>query len=223
MTSLENEVQDFDNLRKKMVTHQLISRGIRDRVVLRAMEKVPRHLFTPSEYMNEAYEDHPLPIGFGQTISQPYMVALMTELLVLKGREKVLEVGTGSGYQTAVLLETGSEVYSIERHAALAESARRVLASLGYERINIYSGDGTKGLPEYAPFDRIIVTAAAQTVPSPLVEQLNENGILVIPVGERFSQDLLQLEKKKGKITRRTVCGCVFVPLISNNESGEIK
>jgi len=205
---------DYKREREEMVRTQIESRGITDRLLLEAMRKIPREKFVDEEFKGSAYEDHPLPIGEGQTISQPYIVALMTQSLKLKGKEKVLEIGTGSGYQTAVLAELSREVYSIERYESLVARARLVLESLGYTNVQIFTGDGTEGLEEYAPYDRIIVTAAAPQVPPPLIEQLAEGGRLVIPVGSLYSQDLQVVEKKRGKIFTRTEGGCVFVPLV---------
>jgi len=205
---------DYKREREEMVRTQIESRGITDRLLLEAMRKIPREKFVDEEFKGSAYEDHPLPIGEGQTISQPYIVALMTQSLKLKGKEKVLEIGTGSGYQTAILAELSREVYSIERYESLVARARLVLESLGYTNVQIFTGDGTEGLEEYAPYDRIIVTAAAPQVPPPLIEQLAEGGRLVIPVGSLYSQDLQVVEKKRGKIFTRTEGGCVFVPLV---------
>jgi protein-L-isoaspartate(D-aspartate) O-methyltransferase len=163
---------------------------------------------------NHAYDDSPLPIGGNQTISQPYIVALMTQYLKLQGKEKVLEVGTGSGYQTAILAELAKEVYSIERLPNLAEQARRVLSDLGYTNIKITVGDGTIGWEEFLPYDGIIITAAASEVPPPLINQLNENGRLIIPLGSGFAQTLILLEKSNYRINTTEICNCVFVPLI---------
>lgn len=201
-------------LRNRMVEEQLISRGIYDERVLNAFRKIPRHKFIPSENLITAYGDYPLPIGEGQTISQPYMVALMTQYLDLKGDEKVLEIGTGSGYQSAVLAELSREVYSVDRIAFLAQRAKATLDSLGYTNIKIRVGDGTEGWDEFAPFDRVLVTAGAPFIPNPLVEQLAENGRMAIPIGDAFSQVLTLVKKKEGRITQEEVCGCVFVPLI---------
>jgi len=197
-----------------MVENQLIARGINDARVIRAFLKVPRHLFVPEGELEEAYDDHPLPIGDGQTISQPYMVALMTQCLELKGDERVLEVGTGSGYQTAILAELAREVYTIERIEGLAKRAKDVLTGLGYENIHYRVGDGTEGWEEFAPYDAIIVTAAAPKVPPPLIEQLAEGGRLVAPIGRRFGQELVRVRKEKGRLREEDICGCVFVPLI---------
>jgi len=205
---------DYKTLRKKMVEEQIIARGIKDKKLIEAMYKIERHRFIPEKFRDSAYGDFPVPIGEGQTISQPYMVALMTECLSLKGKEKVLEIGTGSGYQTAILAELAKEVYSIERIESLKINAEKILNELGYTNIKIRLGDGTLGWPEEAPFDRIMVTAADQDVPPPLLEQLNQNGIMVIPLGDRFSQVLTKIEKRDNQIIRQEVCGCVFVPLI---------
>ncbi len=205
----------FEKLRKNMVERQILSRGVKDPRVIDAMLKVPRHLFVPEPYRLEAYEDHPLPIGYGQTISQPYMVAVMTELLNLTGREKVLEIGTGSGYQTAVLAELADEVYTVERIPELLERAKKTLTSLGYTNIHFKLADGTLGWPEHAPFDRIIVTAAAPELPQPLVEQLAPDGIMVIPIGSRYLQSLTLVEKlPDGRLKTKELFGCAFVPLI---------
>lgn len=210
-------MEDFKKLRELMVETQLIPRGIRDRRVLDAMRKVPRHLFVPEFIRHSAYDDMALPIGDDQTISQPYMVAVMTELLELKGFEKVLEVGTGSGYQAAILAELAGEVYTIERFSALADMARKRLTNIGYENVYVMVGDGTKGLEEKAPFDRIIITAAAPDIPDPLINQLTEGGIIVAPVGERFSQILIKGKKDKGVLVREYHTPCVFVPLVGEH------
>lgn len=207
-------MDDYKRLRDMMVDYQLIPRGIKDERVLAAMRKVPRHLFVPEYIRHSAYEDMALPIGEDQTISQPYMVAIMTELLELKGNEKVLEIGTGSGYQAAILAELAKEVYTIERFHSLAEEARKRIRELGYDNVYIIVGDGTKGLEEKAPFDRIIVTAAAPRIPEPLINQLTEGGIIVAPVGERFSQVLIKGRKEKGNIIEEYHTPCVFVPLV---------
>jgi protein-L-isoaspartate(D-aspartate) O-methyltransferase len=208
------EHMDSEELRELMVRTQLIPRGIRDARVLAAMRKVPRHLFVDVSEHYRAYDDTALSIGEGQTISQPYMVAVMTELLELQGEERVLEIGTGSGYQAAVLSELAREVCSIERVAALAQSAEERFRSLGYENIRVMVGDGTLGWPEEAPFDRVIITAGTPQIPEPVMEQLSDNGILVVPVGERFSQQLIRIRKHQGKTTEEYHTPCVFVPLI---------
>jgi len=205
---------DFAVLRKRMVEEQLIPRGIKSERLLDAFYKVERHKFVPEDLRGSAYADFPVPIGEGQTISQPYIVALMTQCLDLTGEEKVLEIGTGSGYQSAILAELAKEVYTIERYANLAKSAETVLKESGYKNITIKVGDGTLGWKEIAPFDRIIITAASPRIPLPLTEQINESGKMVLPLGEPLSQVLTLLEKKKGKLESVQVCGCVFVPLI---------
>ncbi len=205
---------DFKELRDFMVKTQLIPRGIKDERVLNAMKKVPRHLFIDESMQYKAYDDMALPIGEGQTISQPYMVAVMTQLLELKGNEKVLEIGTGSGYQAAILAELAKEVYSVERVTALATMAEERFHSLGYNNIHVKMGDGTLGWPEEAPFDRIIITAGTPKIPDPLIEQLSEKGIIIAPVGERFSQQLLKVKKSNGKLLEDYHTPCVFVPLI---------
>jgi len=205
---------DFRELRELMVKTQLIPRGIKDERVINAMRKIPRHLFVGEHIQHRAYEDMALSIGEGQTISQPYMVANMTELLELKGNEKVLEVGTGSGYQAAILAELAKEVFTIDRVDALARKAKERLESIGYKNVHFRTGDGTMGWPENAPYDRIIVTAGAPKVPDPLLEQLSENGIIVAPVGDRFSQQLVKVKKSGGKISEQYLTPCVFVPLI---------
>ncbi len=202
------------SLRNRMVEEQLIPRGIYDERVLNVFRKVPRHEFVPRENLANAYGDYPLPVGEGQTISQPYMVALMTQCLELKGGGKVLEIGTGSGYQTAILAELAKEVYSVERISILAEKTKIMLDSLGYINIKIKVGDGTEGWDEFAPYEGIIVTAGAPFVPNPLLAQLAENGRMAIPIGDAFSQVLTLVKKKEGKLTQEEICGCVFVPLI---------
>jgi protein-L-isoaspartate(D-aspartate) O-methyltransferase len=199
--------------RNDMVKHQISDRGIRNTQLLKAMKKVPRHLFVPALYQNEAYNDYPLPIGYEQTISQPYIVAYMTELVNPDKRKKVLEIGTGSGYQAAILAELTDSVYTIEIVPELAiESAER-LKKLGYTNIHTKYGDGYAGWLEHAPFDCIIVTAAANDIPQPLIDQLAENGRLVIPVGPAFSvQDLVLVVKKNGKAVKKKVAPVRFVP-----------
>ena len=205
---------NYARARELMVAVQLIPRGITDSRVLEVMKKVPRHLFMPEALWDRAYEDMALPIGEGQTISQPYMVAVMTELLELGGDEKVLEIGTGSGYQAAVLSELAREVFTIERIPELAEESRVRLARLGYNNVIVLTGDGSKGLEDKAPFDRIIITAAAPELPEIIVKQLKENGIIVAPVGDRFSQVVIKGRKKKGALAEELHTPCVFVPLI---------
>jgi protein-L-isoaspartate(D-aspartate) O-methyltransferase len=203
-----------ESLRLRMVEHQIRARGIKDRLVLGAMSRVPRHLFVPSESLDSAYSDRPLPIGHGQTISQPYMVAVMTEALELQGGERVLEVGTGSGYQSAVLAEIAGNVVTTERVPELAEEARRKLRELGYANIEVILTDGSAGFPEMAPYDGIIVTAGAPEIPHVMVDQLADCGRLVIPVGNSYQQTLTRLRRYgKEQVTERLE-GCVFVPLI---------
>ena len=211
------DTMDFQRLRNVMVDTQIISRGVKDPRVIAAMRKVPRHLFMDESSRYKAYDDMALPVGEGQTISQPYMVAVMTELLGLGGDEKVLEIGTGSGYQAAVLAELSRELYTIERIQSLSDRAREVIAELGYSNIHMKVGDGTLGWPEAAPFDRILITAAAPSVPEPLVNQLSEGGILVAPVGDRFSQQLVRLLKQKGNLLKEYQTPCVFVPLVGKH------
>lgn len=200
--------------RRRMVEEQLASRDIRDSRVLEAMRRVPRHLFVPPGLGPEAYADYPLPIGEGQTISQPYIVALMTQCLELKGGEKVLEVGTGSGYQAAVLAELGARVYSIEINPSLAAGAARTLERLGYDRVQVKAGDGFFGWPEEAPFDAVIVTAAPEKLPPRLFEQLREGGRLIIPLGrENFLQVLTLFTKKNGRPVSREILDVRFVPM----------
>jgi len=206
-------MDDFSEARRRMVASQMRGRGISDQRVLEAMERVPRHLFVTGGGW-AAYDDTPLPIGGGQTISQPYMVAAMTEALALKGEETVLEIGTGSGYQAAVLAELCRQVYSIERIPELADRAKRVLHDLGYENVEVVIDDGTLGLPEHAPYDGIIVTAATPSLPPPWVEQLVEGGRIVAPVGDRWTQSLVIATKERGQLKQRTSFACVFVPLI---------
>jgi len=202
------------NEREAMVERQIRRRGIRDPRALEAMLAVPRHEFLPSDRGDQSYEDHPVDIGWGQTISQPYMVALMTEALRLRGKEKVLEVGTGSGYQTAILAKLCTSVYTIERLPELSERSGRLLTRLGFTNIRFRAGDGTLGWPEEAPFDGIMVTAGAPSVPLSLEAQLADGGRLVIPVGGRGGQDLLVLERRGAEIHHENLGGCIFVRLI---------
>jgi len=207
----------YKKLRERMVRDHFIARGITDQRVLAAFYKVEREKFVPSEVRNNAYEDFPLSLGEGQTISQPYMVALMTQSLELKGNEKVLEIGTGSGYQTAILAELVRKVYSVERIRVLAERARKLLEKLGYSNVKILLGDGTLGWKESSPYDRILVTAGAREIPQPLTDQLEEGGVMVIPVGNSYSQDLEVVRKRKNHIKTVAVEKCVFVPLIGKH------
>ena len=204
--------------RERMVESQLVPRGISDKSVLDAMRKVPRHLFVPEMQRGSAYEDHPMPIGEGQTISQPFMVAIMTEALKLSGREIVLEIGTGSGYQTAILAELADRVYSIERIISLTGKARKILDALGYRNVLIKLSDGTMGWNEYAPYDRILVTAGAPSIPQTLIDQLAPGGILVIPVGSESGQELIRVTKlEDGSIRKEDLGGCVFVKLLGKH------
>jgi len=205
---------DFPKARLKMVEEQIISREIRDARVIAAMKKVPRHRFVEEALQNQAYSDHPLPIGEKQTISQPYMVALMTEALQLTGKEKVLEIGAGSGYQTAILAELAERVYSIERIRSLAIKARQLLYELGYFNVEIKIFDGTYGWVEESPFDAIVVTAGAPDIPQPLLEQLAMGGRLVIPVGDTFVQDLIRVTRSEEGIKKEDLGGCRFVKLV---------
>lgn len=207
----------FRIARERMVAQQLAGRGIRDERVLSAMLKVPRHLFVDEALRDQAYGDFPLPIGQGQTISQPYIVALMTELLELKGHEKVLEIGTGSGYQTAVLAELCRFVYSVERISALLFRAKSTLHGLGYSNVHIKLDDGTWGWRDNAPYDAILVTAGAPFVPEPLLEQLSDPGVMVIPVGDEFSQVLVRIKKLNGVVTQESITGVRFVKLIGEH------
>jgi protein-L-isoaspartate(D-aspartate) O-methyltransferase len=204
----------FAAQRAKMVRTQLAERGICDLRVLEAMREVPRHQFVPESLQADAYEDHPLPIAAGQTISQPYIVAVMLQHLSLQPADRVLEVGTGSGYVTALLARMCAEVYSIERHPELAASAESTLKRLGYSNVNIRVGDGVQGWPEYSPFDAVLVSAATAEMPSTLFAQLGEAGRMVVPVGPPFSQELQLIRKVKGQAEVRVLEGCRFVPLV---------
>ncbi|RJP69610.1 MAG: protein-L-isoaspartate(D-aspartate) O-methyltransferase [Candidatus Abyssobacteria bacterium SURF_17] len=208
-----NSVQ-FEEARRRMVERQLRARGITDERVLASMLLVPRHEFVPEELRDQAYEDHPLAIGENQTISQPYMVAVMTQELQLKPSDVVLEIGTGSGYQAAVLSRLASAVYTIERHQSLAFIAHTTLREVGYRNVIVICSDGSGGLPDKAPFDGIIVTAGAPEIPHALLDQLGEGGRLVIPVGEKMLQVCKRITKHGGRFETQDVTGCVFVPLI---------
>jgi protein-L-isoaspartate(D-aspartate) O-methyltransferase len=204
----------YKHAREAMVENQIIARGITDTRVLAAMRSIPRHAFVPEKFASEAYDDHPLPVGAGQTISQPYIVALMTSRLLLSGKEKVLEIGTGSGYQAAILAMLAGEVHSVERIPELAESAQKTLKELGIKNVFVYTADGSLGWPDAAPYDRIIVTAAAPAVPKELTEQLKQGGRLIIPVGERWNQMLEEWERTDAGLEKRDVLPVVFVPLL---------
>ena len=197
-----------------MVDRQMRARGVRTARVLDAFRTVPRHRFLPPAAADQAYEDHPVCIACGQTISQPYMVALMTDALELRGGERVLEIGTGSGYQTAILAELAAEVFSVERLAELSRQAQRVLGELGYGNIRFRTGDGTLGWPDHSPFDCILVTAGGPSIPPSLEEQLADGGRLVMPVGGRGGQDLVRVRRRGRELRRESLGGCVFVRLI---------
>jgi protein-L-isoaspartate(D-aspartate) O-methyltransferase len=205
---------DYRIARERMVRDQLMPRGISDPGVLKAMGKIPRHLFIEEALMGEAYNDHPLPIGHQQTISQPYIVALMTQALELKGKEKTLEIGTGSGYQTAILAELSEKVYTVERIGPLLEKARSLLDELGYTNVLFNAFDGTLGWKEYGPYDGIMVTAGAPSAPEPLYEQLAEGGRMIIPIGDKFSQELIKIVRRKDQFRQKNWGGCRFVDLI---------
>jgi protein-L-isoaspartate(D-aspartate) O-methyltransferase len=210
----ESAIDRFSRLRREMVDAQLRARGIRDPRVLDAMLRMPRQEFVEEPYRSEAYDDHPLPIGEDQTISQPFIIAISLQALELDGTESVLEIGTGSGYQTALLALLAREVYSIERHPSLAENAATTLTRLGLGNVTIEVGDGSRGWPEHAPYDAILVAAAAPKLPESLVQQLAEGGRMVIPVGPQHSQVLQRVRKSQGKAVIEPMEGCRFVPLI---------
>lgn len=205
---------DYRLARERMVKNQLIARGISDKNVLEVMGRIPRHLFMEEALEGEAYNDHPLPIGHKQTISQPYIVALMTEALELKGREKTLEIGTGSGYQTAILSSLSKIVYTVERIRPLLENARSILESQGLGNILFKVNDGTFGWKQFEPFDAIMVTAGAPKIPEPLLKQLSEGGRMIIPVGDRFSQDLIKVTRVQDTFRERNLGSCRFVDLV---------
>jgi protein-L-isoaspartate(D-aspartate) O-methyltransferase len=209
----------FAAARERMVRNQLETRDIRDAKVLAAMREVPRHKFVPPEIVDSAYDDNALPLALGQTVSQPYIVAFMTQVLELEGNERVLEIGTGSGYQAAILAEIVPEVHTIEILPALTERARRTLTELGYKNVRFRTGDGYEGWPEAAPFDAIVVTAAPDHIPRPLVEQLKPGGRMIIPVG-RFEQELIVIEKTRSGITRRSTIPVRFVPMTGRAQQG---
>jgi protein-L-isoaspartate(D-aspartate) O-methyltransferase len=208
------EAEAFFPERERMVASQLRARGIRDERVLAAMARVPRHEFVPSDFRPQAYEDHPLPIGQEQTISQPYIVALMLEYLAIEPEDTVLEIGTGSGYQSALLAELAKYVYTIERHPALANFAAADLMRLGYSNVTVLVRDGSRGLPEHAPYDRIVVSAATPAIPPALLAQLSEGGRMILPVGSEHAQELQLIRKRNGVPLVTRLEGCRFVPLI---------
>ncbi|MFC1631156.1 protein-L-isoaspartate(D-aspartate) O-methyltransferase [Candidatus Omnitrophota bacterium] len=209
---------NYPVLRDKMVAEQLRPRGITDIHALQAFQKVPRHNFVPDQQLSSAYSDQPLPIGAGQTISQPYMVALMTQCLELTKRQTVLEIGTGSGYQAAILAELAKQVYTIERLANLSEQARLSLQKLGYQNVQTRTTDGIGGWPEFAPYDKIMVTAAASAIPEALLAQLKPGGKLIIPLNSGLHQILTLITKFKTTIETEQICDCVFVPLITGGD-----
>ncbi len=205
---------EFQDERRRMVEEQLRARGLNDERLLAAFRHTPRHLFVPEEFRPDAYADRPLPIGSAQTISQPYMVALMIERLRLKGHERVLEIGGGSGYQTAILSQLALEVFSVERLPELLGHARERLAALGCLNVHFTPGNGSLGWSEHAPYDAIIVSAAAPSVPQPLIDQLSDHGRMVLPIGPPEAQMLVEVEKRRGAVSEKPVASCVFVPLV---------
>ena len=214
MELMEQAIQAYAGQRRKMIEDQLSGRGIKDLLVMEVMSRVPRHLFVNSSLHHRAYGDCPLPIGENQTISQPYIVALMTQVLQLRGEERVLEIGTGSGYQTAILAELASQVFTIERIKPFAPKTKELLGGLGYKNIIFKAFDGTYGWRDQSPFDAILISAATPSVPTALIEQLADRGRLVAPVGGRESQDLIVLNKNGSRVVRREIGSCKFVPLI---------
>lgn len=217
MEAQQNANDIYAGAREHMVESQIIRRGVHDPEVIRAMKTVPRHLFVLPGEVNEAYLDHPLPIGYNQTISQPYIVAFMTEALDLEKSDRVLEVGTGSGYQAAVLAEICDSVFTIEIIESLGEKAHHTLKSLGYTNVKVRIGDGYQGWKENGPYDAIIVTCSPTHIPEPLQDQLHEGGKMIIPVGQSYSQELILLRKRDGKLEREDVLPVRFVPMIDEN------
>lgn len=218
----EPQADVFTREREDMVSSQVRARGIHDERVLAAMVRVPRHEFVPADLRSQAYEDHPLPIGKEQTISQPYIVALMLEYLAIKPDNVVLEIGTGSGYQTALLAELAARVYSVERHQRLAGFSSAVVSRLGYSNVSVLVGDGNGGLPEHAPYDRIIVSAAAHTIPPALFAQLREDGRMILPVGSEHAQELQLVRKRDGAAVVTSLEGCRFVPLMAGTPEQDL-
>ncbi len=215
MSRLSPEViQSYAGQRRKMVEEQLVERGVKDLRLLEAMSRVPRHLFAQDSLQHRAYGDTPLPIGENQTLSQPYIVGVMTEALGLKGEERVLEIGTGSGYQTAIIAELARQVFTIERLNNLSRKAQKILEGLNYMNIVFKMFDGTYGWPDQAPFDAILITASARDIPESLIKQLGDGGRLVAPIGEADKQKLVVLTKKGDHVSRRNLGDCKFVPLI---------
>ncbi len=209
---------EYQDLRIRMVNEQIVAREITDKRVIQAMREVPRHLFVPPEEASHAYEDNPLPIGWGQTISQPFIVAFMTQAVDLERTSRVLEIGTGSGYQAAILARICDEVYSIEIVPDLSARAAAVLGRLGYSNIKLKTGDGYLGWQEFSPFDAIVVTCSPTHVPPSLIHQLAENGRMIIPVDENGHQELVLLKKRDGRLTRRSVLPVRFVPMVDTNK-----
>ncbi len=223
MELTEQAIQAYAGQRRKMIEEQISGRGIKDLSVIEVLSRVPRHLFVNSSLQHRAYGDCPLPIGENQTISQPYIVALMTEVLQLKGGERVLEIGTGSGYQTAILAELASQVFTIERIKPLVQKTKELLEGLRYQNIIFKIFDGTYGWRDQSPFDVIIVSAATPSIPTALIEQLADKGRLVAPVGGRESQDLIVLNKNGDRVIKRKIGSCKFVPLIGKFSNKEMK
>ena len=218
-SSCTAEPETYERLRERMVNEQIAARGVSDARVLKAMREVPRHMFVPERYRSSAYQDTPLSIGEGQTISQPYIVAFMTEVLMPEPDHRVLEIGTGSGYQAAILAELVSDVYTIEIIESLANRAEERLKDLGYENVYIKVGDGYKGWPEKAPFDAIMVTAAPEKIPQPLIDQLREGGRMIVPVGTHYSVQKLVLGiKTNGELKRKNILPVRFVPMVKGEE-----
>ena len=214
MDLTEPDIQAYAGQRRKMVEEQILGRGIKDLSVMEVLSRVPRHLFVNSSLQHRAYGDCPLPIGENQTISQPYIVALMTQALDLKGEERVLEIGTGSGYQTAILAELAAQIFTIERVKPLVKKTKELLEGLKYKNIVFKTFDGTYGWRDQSPFDAILISAATPSIPKSLIEQLADKGRLVAPVGERESQDLIVLNKNGNRVMERKIGSCKFVPLI---------
>jgi protein-L-isoaspartate(D-aspartate) O-methyltransferase len=226
MFEQQDPEKEYEHSREQMVHLQIEMRGIHDRRVLGAMRAVPRHRFVPAYLIGSSYRDTPLPIGEGQTISQPYIVALMTELLELQEHDRVLEIGTGSGYQAAILSRLAASVVSVERFSSLAHDARKVLAELGYGNVRIETGDGSLGWPEGAPYDAIVVTAASPEMPEPLMGQLADGGRLVAPIGPRWTQHLVRVSREGNDFHSETLIGVAFVPLIGEHgweERGSVR
>ena len=208
---------DYKKMREHMVESQIMNRGILNEKLLNIMKKVPRHVFVPGSLKPSAYDDNPIPIGYGQTISQPYMVALMTDLLELKGDEKVLEIGAGSGYQAAILSGLAKSLVTVERVKELADRTKKLLKHEGYDNVLVVHGDGTKGYEKEAPYDAVMITAATPKIPKDLFGQLADGGRLVAPVGPRYHQELIRVKKIENKLKKEYFGGCIFVPLIPDD------